>query len=329
MSAGGVQTLMKSQFLRPGQRFVLAGSHPLLLLVADLLLKSGAQVAEVAFARPAPGLADMLSHWRALPGHFAPLKEAARALLNLRRQRVPIRFGTLITRAEGEQQVQRVTLSCVTPTWEPVAGSERSLEADTLVVGYGLLASSELARQAGCAMQWKPAEGGWTVVHDEQMRTSQSRIFVAGEPAGVGGAELAAIEGRIAALQATLDLRGPGSASRPRACARHSAPGNARCISATPCSGSSNLAWTRWPDWRRRIRPSAAARKSRPAPYTHSWPTIRTPATSTASSWPAAAEWGIARGAIASMAWRSCWRRRAARTWRSWAHSRRGRPSSR
>ena len=140
MSAGGVQTLMKSQFLRPGQRFVLAGSHPLLLLVADLLLKSGAQVAEVAFARPAPGLADMLSHWRALPGHFAPLKEAARALLNLRRQRVPIRFGTLITRAEGEQQVQRVTLSCVTPTWEPVAGSERSLEADTLVVGYGLLA---------------------------------------------------------------------------------------------------------------------------------------------------------------------------------------------
>ena len=155
----------------------------------------------------------MLSHWRALPGHFAPLKEAARALLNLRRQRVPIRFGTLITRAEGEQQVQRVTLSCVTPTWEPVAGSERSLEADTLVVGYGLLASSELARQAGCAMQWKPAEGGWTVVHDEQMRTSQSRIFVAGEPAGVGGAELAAIEGRIAALQATLDLRGPGSAS--------------------------------------------------------------------------------------------------------------------
>ena len=91
---------MKSQFLRPGQRFVLAGSHPLLLLVADLLLKSGAQVAEVAFARPAPGLADMLSHWRALPGHFAPLKEAARALLNLRRQRVPIRFGTLITRAE-------------------------------------------------------------------------------------------------------------------------------------------------------------------------------------------------------------------------------------
>ena len=72
--------------------------------------------------------------------------------------------------------MQRVTLSCVTPTWEPVAGSERSLEADTLVVGYGLLASSELARQAGCAMQWKPAEGGWTVVHDEQMRTSQSRI---------------------------------------------------------------------------------------------------------------------------------------------------------
>ena len=213
MSAGGVQTLMKSQFLRPGQRFVLAGSHPCCCcwpICCSSPARRWPKSPSPARRQDSP---TCCRTGAPCSGHFAPLKEAARALLNLRRQRVPIRFGTLITRAEGEQQVQRVTLSCVTPTWEPVAGSERSLEADTLVVGYGLLASSELARQAGCAMQWKPAEGGWTVVHDEQMRTSQSRIFVAGEPAGVGGAELAAIEGRIAALQATLDLRGPGSAS--------------------------------------------------------------------------------------------------------------------
>ncbi|CAB3875507.1 Hydrogen cyanide synthase subunit HcnB [Achromobacter anxifer] len=208
MSAGGVQTLMKSQFLRPGMRFVLAGSHPLLLLVADLLIESGAQVAEVAIARPKPSLAELLSAWRALPGHLNLFRQMAGALGNLRRHRVPIRFGTLLTRAIGNQAVEQVVLSDATPAWEPIAGTERTLQADTLVTGYGLLASTELARQAGCASIWRPAEGGWIVSHDERMRTSQPRIFVAGEPAGIGGAEMAAIEGRIAALQAVLDVRG-------------------------------------------------------------------------------------------------------------------------
>lgn len=208
MSAGGVQTLMKSQFLRPGKRFVLAGSHPLLLLVADLLVESGAQVAEVAIARPKPALAELLSSWRALPGHLNLFRQTADALSNLRRHRVPIRFSTLLTRAMGHQAVEQVALSDATPAWEPIAGTERTLQADALVTGYGLLASTELARQAGCASVWRPAQGGWIIAHDERMRTSQPRIFVAGEPAGIGGAELAAIEGRIAALQAVLDLRG-------------------------------------------------------------------------------------------------------------------------
>ncbi|MGS1007561.1 FAD-dependent oxidoreductase [Achromobacter anxifer] len=208
MSAGGVQTLMKSQFLRPGKRFVLAGSHPLLLLVADLLVESGAEVAEVAIARPKPALAEMLSSWRAVPGHLNLFRQAAGALRNLRRHRVPIRFGTLLTRATGNEVVEQVVLNDATPQWEPIAGTERTLQADTLVIGYGLLASTELARQAGCASVWRPEQGGWIVSHDERMRTSQPRIFVAGEPAGIGGAEMAAIEGRIAALQAVLDLRG-------------------------------------------------------------------------------------------------------------------------
>src|SRR5204863_89795 len=79
--------------------------------------------------------------------------------------------------------------------WRALPGTERVHQADTLVVGYGLLASSELARQAGCAVRWRPAEGGWIVQHDERMRTSVDGVYVAGEPAGVGGAELAFLQG--------------------------------------------------------------------------------------------------------------------------------------
>ena len=50
MSAGGVQAFLKSQQVLPGKRFVLAGTHPLQLLVAYQLRKAGSDVAGVLFA---------------------------------------------------------------------------------------------------------------------------------------------------------------------------------------------------------------------------------------------------------------------------------------
>jgi NAD(P)H-nitrite reductase large subunit len=63
---------------------------------------------------------------------------------------------------------------------------------DAVCTAYGFLPSLELPRALGCAL-----EGG-AVAHDEDMRTSAPHVFVAGEAAGVGGAELAVLEGTIA-----------------------------------------------------------------------------------------------------------------------------------
>lgn len=208
MSAGGVQTLAKSQFLRAGKRFVLAGSHPLLLLVADLLVQAGGEVLEVAIARSRPALGELLAGWPAVPGHVHQLAQTAQALRNLQRHGVPVRFSTLVLRADGDEAVQQVTLCDADKEWNARPGTERVLQADTLVIGYGLLASSELARQAGCAVRWRPAEGGWTVQHDARMQTSVDAVYVAGEPAGVSGAELAFLEGRLAALNIIASSRG-------------------------------------------------------------------------------------------------------------------------
>jgi len=214
MSAGGVQTLIKSQCVLPGQRFVLAGSHPLLLLVADLLVQAGAQVLEVAIARPRPGLMELLRSARAIPDHVSLLAHAAQALRNLRKHKIPLCFGSLVQRAQGQNGVQQVVLCDVNPAWQALPGTERVHQADTLVVGYGLLASTELARQAGCAVQWQPARGGWVVQHDDVMSTSAAGIWVAGEPAGVAGAEVAYLQGRLAALNIVATLGGAGANPR-------------------------------------------------------------------------------------------------------------------
>ncbi|WP_122767819.1 NAD(P)/FAD-dependent oxidoreductase [Pseudomonas trivialis] len=207
MTAGGIQTLLKSQFLCSAQRYVLAGSHPLLLLLAGQLVDAGAQIEEVAIARPRPKVCELLEGWRALPGHWRMFGQLAGILFKLWRKGVPLRFSTIVTRVQGKEGVERVTLSSVDTNWASLPGTERHHIVDGLAIGYGLLASTELARQAGCSVNWNPERGGWVVDHDDTMRTSLEHIYVAGEPCGVAGAEMAHCQGRLAGTSIVAALR--------------------------------------------------------------------------------------------------------------------------
>ena len=211
MTAGAAQTLLKSQRLLVASRLVLAGSHPLLIVAADQLRQAGAQIAEVAFARPVPGLRDTLRSLPALPGHGKLLAETARSLAGLLSSGTRISSRTIVARAHGHEAVTAVDLAPVDRAWR-VSGPTRTLPAEALILGYGFLPSTELARQAGCGMTYEAALGGWIVAHDAAMRTTMPALFVAGEPAGVAGAEQSRAQGQLAALAIVDDLR---PASRP------------------------------------------------------------------------------------------------------------------
>lgn len=207
MMAGAVQTLLKSQQVLAAQRLVLAGSHPLLLLVADQLTAAGAQVAEVALARGLPTPREMVAAAQAVPGHLSLLGDSALAVARLARARVRISPRTLVTAAHGDQHVNAVSLRRVDRRWQPV-GQERRVPTDGLVLGYGFQPSTELARQVGCQMRWDSAAGGWVVAHDERMATDVARVYVAGEPSGVSGAEMARAQGWLAGVSVVQDLTG-------------------------------------------------------------------------------------------------------------------------
>jgi D-hydroxyproline dehydrogenase subunit alpha len=207
MAAGAVQAFAKSQQLLPGSRFVLAGAHPLLFVVADQLLAAGADVAAVAFAQARPPVREALADLARLRGASSRVGELAGPLLRLRRAGVPVLLSTLPVAVEGDVAVERVHLSAIDRTWRPV-GQSRSFECDTLVLGFGFVPSSELARQAGCDSRWDEAAGGWIVPHDRWMRTSMPAIAVAGEITGIAGAEQSIEEGRLAALGILTDLGG-------------------------------------------------------------------------------------------------------------------------
>jgi NADPH-dependent 2,4-dienoyl-CoA reductase/sulfur reductase-like enzyme len=181
IGVGGAQALLKSGVSFSGRRVVIAGSGPLMLPVADALSHDRARVLLVAEQAAARAVALFAVGLLRRP---ATLVQAARHRAAF--AGTPYRTGTWVRSARGDGRLEEVTLTDGT--------RDRTVACDTLCIGYGLLPNTQLARLLGCR-----THGGATVV-DERQQTSVPRVYAAGEATGIGGADLALIEGEIAAL---------------------------------------------------------------------------------------------------------------------------------
>ena len=179
VGVGGAQALLKMGSSVAGKRVVVAGSGPLLLPVAASLSRAGARLALVAEqAAPVAVRRFATSLWRR--PNLLRRAVAYRAAF----ARTRYATGTWVITAEGDTQVQRVVVTDGRRT--------RTVACDLLCVAYGLVPNTELARLVGCVI-----EGGVVAV-DELQQTSVPNIYCAGEPTGVGGVDLALVEGEIA-----------------------------------------------------------------------------------------------------------------------------------
>ncbi len=217
ITAGGVQSLVKTQRVVPGLSIVFAGSGPLALAFPAQLRAYGANVTLVLEAGPAPSARDVVRLVRASRGNERLLREALEYRARLARDRVPLRYRRIVVRAEGDARVTQVVHAAADAAWRPIPGTEETVNADTLCVGYGFQPSTELLRLAGCAFDDDEDLGGPVVVRDEWLRTSVEGISAAGDGTGVTGSFAAADEGRLAAIGAALDL---GALSRADAARR-------------------------------------------------------------------------------------------------------------
>jgi NADPH-dependent 2,4-dienoyl-CoA reductase/sulfur reductase-like enzyme/bacterioferritin-associated ferredoxin len=209
MTLGAAQILAKEHGILPGRRVLLAGSGPLLLSVANELVRRGAEVVAVL---EACHLGQWFRHAPAAWGNWDRLREGWHYLSGLRRARVPYRLGRTVIRALGSPaspakggaekggELQGAIVARLDRQGHPIPGSEETVEVDALCLGFGFLPNVELTQLAGCVHEFNAARGGWVPKVDERMETTVADLFVAGETAGVGGAGAAMMEGRIAGL---------------------------------------------------------------------------------------------------------------------------------
>jgi NADPH-dependent 2,4-dienoyl-CoA reductase/sulfur reductase-like enzyme len=203
MTAGAAQTMLKSSALVPDGRTVIAGQGPLLWLLAAQILRLGGRIDRIL------DTTERRNYFSALPHAFAfltsPYFAKGLALMREVREKVPVVSGVTELVAAGDEQLATISY---------VAGGRReTMPADLLLLHQGVVPNVNLAMAAGVEHRWDERQLCWSPVLDLNGNSSVDGIAIAGDGAGIGGAEAAIFRGRIVA-RAAVDALAPAAAAK-------------------------------------------------------------------------------------------------------------------
>jgi hydrogen cyanide synthase HcnB len=200
---GAAQVALKYQGCAIGSRVVFAGTGPLLYLVAYQYAKAGAEVAAVLdtarFMDKAAAVPAMLRQ----PAMFA---KGLYYLGWLRAHGVPVHQGVRLARATGGTRVTGMH-------WRS-GGDEREVACDAVGFGYALRSETQLADLLGCRFGFDDLQRAALPERDAAGRSSVPGVYLAGDGAGIMGADAAEWAGERAALALLADAGMPVDGAR-------------------------------------------------------------------------------------------------------------------
>lgn len=190
-SLGGAQVALKYQGCAIGSQVVLAGSGPLLYLLAWQLKKAGVYLCAVL------DYADFPQQIAALPALGRAPKVLMKGLYYLawlRSQGVALYSGARLHSAVGDTQVSGLR-------WHRKGQPDKlhQIDCDAVAFGYGLRSETQLADLLGCEFDYSPRQHAW-LARQSQGLSSRPGVYLAGDGAGILGAAAAELSGERAAL---------------------------------------------------------------------------------------------------------------------------------
>jgi len=157
-TAGAAQYYTNILGKLPARRCVILGSGDIGLIMARRLTLEGAEVIGVYEAKPtASGL--MRNIYQCLEDFD-----------------IPLHTGKTVTRVFGDGRLEAVEISDVDDQMNPIAGTEETIQCDTLILSVGLIPANELAENLGIPLD--PRTKG--PVADQNCMTLQQGVFCCG-----------------------------------------------------------------------------------------------------------------------------------------------------
>ncbi len=157
-TAGEAQALMDIYGVMPGKRILIIGSGDVGLIMARRFALEGASVIAVVEIMPFPG---------------GLTRNVVQCLEDFD---IPLLLSHAVIEVNGDNRVRTVKVAKVDEKFNPIAGTEREIECDTVVIAAGLVPYTRLLEKMGIEID--PYTKGPVV--NEYYETTAPGIFVAG-----------------------------------------------------------------------------------------------------------------------------------------------------
>ncbi|SHI36170.1 FAD/NAD(P)-dependent oxidoreductase [Pollutimonas bauzanensis] len=197
LMAGAAQIMLKSAGMVPGQRTMLAGCGPLLYLLAWQYLNAGVKVDALLDTTPAGRLGKALPQaWDFLRSPYL-----AKGLKLIREVKANTRIIKHVTSLEASGESELTEIRYATGN-----ASLQTLAADLLLLHQGVMPNINLAQAMGAELRWNNAQKCWEPKVDDWGNSTVQNVSLAGDSAGIAGAQAAEHRGRLAGLDAARQL---------------------------------------------------------------------------------------------------------------------------
>lgn len=194
---GGAQIALKYQGCAIGSRVVLAGTGPLLYLVAYQYCKAGAQVAAVLDTSPFPTPGQGL---QAFAADATLMAKGVYYMAWLRIHGVPLMHGVDAFEADGAARIESVR-------WRKQGDAQmHTIACDAMACGFGLRSENQLASLLGCDFAFDQQDCSWQPTVQPDGKSSRANVYLAGDGMRIGGADMAELTGRQCAYSVLQDL---------------------------------------------------------------------------------------------------------------------------
>lgn len=229
MAIGAAQVLANIQRVKPGNRVAIIGIDALSLTIAYDLKMAGVNVVGIylpplnAFSLEKSNPLKMIAYLSSL-SHLAPnpmLKllgklgqiDSVQKLgvnyyppFGMKVWGIPLHLRKAVVEIIGNEAVEEIVVATVDQNGQLGRKQEKRIPVDCVCISGGLYPLVELANAAGCESVYIEELGGHIPLYNEELQTTQSGIFVAGNSTGIEGAKVAMAQGELVGTVISIRL---------------------------------------------------------------------------------------------------------------------------
>lgn len=199
LTAGAAQILLKGSGMTPRSPVVLAGCGPLLYLLGWQYVQAGVPIAAIVDTTDAADYRRAVRYAGGALAGWRYLKKGLTLMSALRRAGVLFYGGATDLHVLGEREARGLGFTS--------RGAQREVLSPLVLLHQGVVPNTQFTWSLRAGHVWDDAQLCWAPVTDAWGELDVPGVFVAGDGRGIGGAQVAALQGKLAALAATAQIR--------------------------------------------------------------------------------------------------------------------------